>query len=96
MLKQDPTVTVDKVENKPVKSGTHKYAWLTVTGITPDTNTVSVDPGLLGVKRVDVLRPMPLGAPYSVAWDGDSENPGLAFDGWQDEETRVLVEVWGL
>lgn len=92
----DPEVRVDRVENAPVRGGTHKFAWLTVEGLSPDQNRVSITPGDIGLKRITAIRPAPLGEPFSVAWDGDSVEPGIVFDGWQPDETRVLVEAWGL
>lgn len=88
------TYKVDRLPKAP--DGTaRRFVDLTVNDLTEEKPEVALGVGDLGVVRLINLTPQPIGAHFSVVWNGDVHSPRLLFDGWPSGPVSVRVEVTG-
>lgn len=72
-----------------------KHQWVILRVHPTDDNTVDFTAGQIGMNRIMALTPQPIGAHFSVVWNGDRDRPKLIFDGQPEGGADVLIECWG-
>lgn len=73
----------------------HKVARIKINGNTMEDPELALTPGELGLNRLTTLTVTPIGHFFGVAWNGNTRNPTLRFDGWPGSDFEVEVQAWG-